>query len=264
MGAGKLLSAAALWLLLGCGLALAEDDAAPPPPDPCALPESLTSDDSVLHRTASALTAGNPLRIVVMGSVSSLGFGTSGLGKGYPHRLEDELRQLLPNAKPVVLILARLGQTAADMFARIERDVLPRRPNLVIWQTGTVDARRAVSFHDFARVVNGGIEQLHHHGIDVILMDMQYSPKSLNLGDYETYQDYLQQLSDRNDVILVRRYDMMRHWHESGDIRLDADDKTAQERTADQVHACIARHMARMIVIGLRAAEPEPSSAPER
>ena len=53
-----------------------------------------------------------------------------------------------------------------------------KRPTLVIWQTGTVDAMRSVDPDDFRAAVDEGVAALQKAGTDVILMNLQYSPRT--------------------------------------------------------------------------------------
>lgn len=253
-----------VWLMAGvailawAGSPAGAQTAAMPPADPCALPDNLVMDDSGLPRVVARLGKGEPLRIIVLGSASSTGMGTSGPAMAYPMRLESELRHRLGRTDVTVSTLARQGLTAAEMAGLLEREVIARRPTLVVWQTGTIEARRGLPLRDFGAVVSDGINRLHAQHIDVALMDMQFSPKLSSMFDYGAYQDFLQQISDRFDVILIRRYDMMQYWNETGAIPLEPADKAEQIKAADLVHACVARHLARMIVDGLRP----PASTP--
>ena len=51
-------------------------------------------------------------------------------------------------------------QTARDAADRFLREVLPLKPTLVIWETGTMEAVRGTGVDDFRETVQGGIDEL--------------------------------------------------------------------------------------------------------
>jgi len=71
------------------------------------------------------------------------------------------------------------GETAEQMFARFPRDVLPYRPQLVIWQSGTNQALASEDVQGYECAVREGIARLKAAHMDVILMDPQYAPRVL-------------------------------------------------------------------------------------
>ena len=55
----------------------------------------------------------------------------------YPSRLAVELKALFPRVAITVLNRGVSGETARDMLARFDRDVIAEKPDLVLWQVGT-------------------------------------------------------------------------------------------------------------------------------
>jgi acyl-CoA thioesterase I len=93
-----------------------------------------------LPRTAARLKAGGPLRIVAIGSSSTLGFGVLSADATYPGVMRRELRALRPGVQIELINSGRLFDTIPGGMARFEGDVHAYRPDLVIWQLGTNDA----------------------------------------------------------------------------------------------------------------------------
>jgi hypothetical protein len=60
----------------------------------------------------------------------------------------------------------------------MEKIITDEKPDLVVWQTGTIDAIRRVEPEEFRSALDEGIETLQNSGTDVILMNMQYSPRT--------------------------------------------------------------------------------------
>ena len=88
-------------------------------------------------RTARLLAAGQPLKIVALGSSSTSGAGASTSAASYPSRLAVELERHFPDTRSRVLNRGVNGDEAADMLARFDTAVIAEKPDLVLWQVGT-------------------------------------------------------------------------------------------------------------------------------
>ena len=127
------------------------------------------------------------------------------------------------------------------------RGVVPEKPVLVIWQTGTVDAVRSVDPSDFGDALIAGIDLLHYKGADVILMDMQFSTATASVVNYPPYIDYMRRIAASRQVILFDRYDIMEYWVSAGVTSFVATSKTKQQEDAAFVHRCLGRLLAGVI-----------------
>ena len=243
-------------LVLAAALLLA-GPAAGQNPDSCAVPDPLAVAGYPLLDLAKALKAGQDLRVVVLGTASSVGAGVSGPDKGYVHRLQAELAALFPGRTVVVENRSARGRTAAEMLALIETEIVKRPPALLVWQTGTVDAVNNVDVGEFGATIESGIAHLHAHRVDVMLVTPQFSRRSTAIVHFEPYIDQMVWAANSRDAVLFHRFDIMRHWVEAGEIDFGAADRARARTLADQVHACIGRLLARMIRDGVEAAERE-------
>ena len=90
---------------------------------------------------------------------------------------------------------------------------------MVIWQTGTVDAMRSVDPEDFRAAVDEGVAALQKAGADVILMNLQYSPRTETMISVPPYLDNMRVVAQQHDVPLFDRFAIMRHWNEFGRFR---------------------------------------------
>jgi len=177
----------------------------------CQAPENLLRFKAPLPRLASAVSSGKPVRIVALGSSSTQGVGASKPDFAYPRKLQSELRRRYPDRKITVENLGVGGQLASDMLVRIKKDVLPRRPALVIWQTGVNDAMRHVDINDFRETVLKGIDELKEKNIDVVLLDMQYFPRSEKIRGFARYVVAMQEIAAGRKVPILRRFAIMKH-----------------------------------------------------
>ena len=216
----------------------------------CEVPDNLIS-DGFLKYARSAYRTGQPLRIVVFGTSSSAGTGASIRTDAYAARLKEDLQDRF--TIPVEVINKSVGgQTARQMVARLEDDVVSLSPTLVIWQTGTVDSVGNVEVEDFGRALSQGVEILEKEGIDVIFMNMQYSRRIELLVNYGPYTEMMNAIVAQSDAVLFDRLEMMRHWATEG--RLDFDNLPRAERAsrAAKLHECIALQLGDMIEKAVR------------
>ncbi|HEY7321099.1 MAG TPA: GDSL-type esterase/lipase family protein [Candidatus Binatia bacterium] len=225
----------------------------------CSVPESFYAFEPLLTKTTKALADGGEVVIVVLGGASTLGRAAGGADSAWPARLGATLATRFPSARIKVVNLAVARQTAKAAADRLARDVLPLKPSLVIWETGTMEAVQGSDVDEFRGAIQAGIDLLRHAGAEVILMNMQFSRSTDTMIHFEPYLIAMSQLADTNDVPLFRRHGIMRHWVESGllDPRVREGDKGRQ--LAVKLYDCIGRAMADFVTRGVRAAKPAAS-----
>src|SRR5919198_1620136 len=145
----------------------------------CTAPDGVTRFKATLPHTARAIRRGEALVIVAIGSSSTEGVGASSQAHTYPARLAEELRRRWPRLTVTVVNKGVGGETAEQMLARFPRDVLPYRPQLVIWQTGSNSVLQSGNVQSYEQTIREGITRLKAAHMDVILMDPQYAPRLL-------------------------------------------------------------------------------------
>ena len=202
--------------------------------------------DSVLKKVLETVTRTHQLAIAVVGTGSSALAGPDGPSSAYPARLEAVLGQRLPGIPVKVVTLLRTRQTAEDLAKGMGKLLVDEKPNLVVWQTGTIDAIRRVDPESFQSALQDGVNRLRRGGADVILMNMQYSPRTESMISVEPYADIIRVVSQERDVPLFDRLGIMRHWSEVGAFDLYAAGK--DNVLAQRVHDCIGRAIALLII----------------
>ncbi len=234
------------WIVFALGGVLSIGSAAAEPADVCEAPEYLVHTEGRLNRVAAAVANEHRLPILVVGTGSSVLTGPDGLRNAYPARLEAALAARLPGTNVTVQTNVQSRRTAADMLNALEAVVLESKPKLVIWQTGTVDAMRGVDPDEFRTTLEDGIKKLHAAGADVILVNMQYSPRTESMIAAGTYADNMHLVAQQHDIPLFDRLGIMRHWSENGVFDFAA--HPADSRMAARVHDCIGKLMAELII----------------
>ena len=236
-------------LLIAMMAALAPGRAAA---DSCKVPADLLSARSKLSKVEAAARGGRPLNILVIGSKSSTIEGAE--ANAYPARLQVALSRKLPAAKVNVNVELLQGRSAEEASAGFARLMATTKPVLVVWQTGTVDALRSIGPDDFRASVDHGVTILKNAGADVILMNLQYSPRTETMISTRPYLDNLRAVADERDIPLFDRFAIMRQWDERGEFDLFSAAPGAG--LAKRVHNCIGRALADFI---LRAASFGPA-----
>jgi lysophospholipase L1-like esterase len=216
------------------------EDAAPV----CEVPAYLLSSESSLPKVAAAVKNAQKLDILVVGSRSST-INTAD-GTAYPGRLEAVLREKLPGVKVNVNVELQVKKTAEEVAAGLSKLVEEKKPTLVIWQTGTVDAMRSVDPDDFRAAVGDGVAALQSAGTDVILMNLQYSPRTETMISAAPYIDNMRVVAQQHDVPLFDRFAVMRHWNEAGDFDLFSASHGLD--LAKRVHDCLGRALSKFAI----------------
>jgi hypothetical protein len=121
-----------------------------------------------------------------------------------------------------------------------------KKPTLVIWQTGTVDAMRSVDPDDFRGAVDEGVAAMQNAGADVILMNLQYSPRTETMISAPPYLDNMRVVAQQHDVPLFDRFAIMRTWNETGDFDLFS--TTNGIDIAKRVHDCLGRALSTFVI----------------
>jgi lysophospholipase L1-like esterase len=136
------------------------------------------------------------------------------------------------------------GETAEQMLARFPHDVLPYRPQLVIWQTGTNQALVSEDVQGYEKTVREGIARLKAVHTDVILMEPQYAPRVLARPLHKAILGTLGRVANDLHVAVFRRFAVMRHWVMSGEYGMEDIISRDQLHMNDASYHCIARLLA--------------------
>jgi acyl-CoA thioesterase-1 len=210
----------------------------------CDAPAELVQDDPQFPQLAERLKAKQSVVVVVIGGSSTTGRAAGGGDAAYPHQLELALQHRYPGVAITVLNKGVAGETADQMAARMERDVLAEMPALVLWEVGIADAVRATNLDEFTASLQAGVTQLHEHWIDAMLIDMQYSPDTTSVINFQPYLDGLHHIGDLTGAYVFRRYDIMKYWSDAGVFNFTDVPKSERRELASKVYACLGERLA--------------------
>jgi lysophospholipase L1-like esterase len=199
-----------------------------------------------LPRTETQLKSGARLKVVALGSSSTVGLWVLNSAATYPAVMRQELTRLMPTAQIDLINSGRVGDSIPGSIARIERDVLSHRPDLVIWQLGTNDVAWGGQASGLGELMSRGIRTLRSKGSDVILMDQQYSPQVLSSTQHSRMQAMIADAARREHVGLFSRFDLMRNSLKAG-LSTSALVSWDGLHNSKEGYDCIGRAIARAI-----------------
>lgn len=214
----------------------------------CAVPPDLMNVKFQLPHIAAKIKAKAPFHVVVIGSSSSSNSGPRSGIMVYPLLLEEQFHERLPANNITVISKAAAGLVAPVVNRQMEEKVISLHPDLVVWETGTTDAVRNVDVNEFGEAVNGGLHTLRHAGIDVVLVDIQYSPQTSSIYNFQPYLDYLWRIGDAQAVNVLHRFQIMQFYAENGRFDPSATKVAEQLNNANFVHSCLAQLLTQFVV----------------
>jgi lysophospholipase L1-like esterase len=190
---------------------------------PCLPPKGGAQSLGSLPHVASKLAAGQPVVIVAFGSSSTAGVGTSSPEFTYPNRLAAQLRRQYPTADITVINSGHGGEDAPEMVDRLQRSVIDRHPDLVIWQVGSNAVLRNLDPAETAKLVEEGVARIQASGADVVLVDPQYSPRITERAESASrIVRLLGRIAALRHVGIFPRFQVMRDWHEKQALPIDS------------------------------------------
>jgi hypothetical protein len=236
-----------LAFLCLAGPALAED------PAECRVAENQVESVFPLQQVTRAL-ANKHLDVLVVGAGSSTLPGVNGAKNAYPARLQIALAEKLPGVAVKVTTNVKAKRTAVEMVKTLTADLAAAKPELVVWQTGTVDAMHSVDLDTFSTALDKGIAIARSAGADVVLINGQYSPRTESMIAASAYAENMRWVALQQEVPLFDRFSIMKLWADLGTFDFYADTKKLD--IAERVHDCIGRLLGEFVVEAAKPAGP--------
>jgi acyl-CoA thioesterase-1 len=192
---------------LATGLAFAE-----PPVQGRETPDGIVNaaSQSGLPRVVKEIKNRHELNVVALGSSSTYGIGASARDKTFPARLETMLQEQLPNVQVSVINLGVTGEPTRLAAERIQLDVMRLNPSLLIWQVGTIEGTSKTPVGEFELTLRKSLAFLREKGIDVILVDGQWTPDLDMSSHYKAINESVARIASAEHVPFVSRFQFMR------------------------------------------------------
>jgi lysophospholipase L1-like esterase len=224
----------------------------------CSASKELSRLDRPLTRTARLIAAGLPVKIVALGSSSTAGAGASQPWASYPSQLEMQLGRRFPENGITVINRGVNGEEALDMLARLEKQVLSEKPDLVLWHVGTNAVLRDNPIAPASSLIDQGIERIKAAGADVILIDPQFAPKVIQKTTLSRMLELLAFKAKQYNVNLFQRFAVMRDWRERQGLSFETFVSSDQLHMNDWSYSCVAKVLS--VAIAEAATRPVASA----
>jgi len=250
-------AAAAALLVLCCLPALARSDPAVialAGDARCPAAASPSTPPRHLDHLAAAIEAGGPVNILAVGSATTSGQDSSG-DNSFPRRAAKSLQEALPRVPIELTVRGGIGMPAVDMLPLIETALKERHVQLVLWQTGTVEAVRGIPSAELRATLHTGAALVRKAGADLVLIGPQFSRVLSSKADLVPYERALRDTADLPGVALFDRLDLTRNWVEDGRIDLERAAKGDRPAVLQTLHGCVGAALARFLLTG--AGQPE-------
>jgi acyl-CoA thioesterase-1 len=234
---------------------------APPPSSPSVMPAPFSQDcqigneqiveQSPLPNVAAALQKRKQIRILAIGSSSSLGRRSSrtGTGTGSGEQIRDILQRAIKGLDVVMINRGVSGELAAQAATRVKNEVALQDPDLVLWQVGTNDALAYVPLDELQATIVDNVRWLREHKVDVVLAGLQYVDRMAQDDHYKAVRELLRDIAAKEKVMIVRRYEAQRLLSQvegsGGGLAPDEFERN------DAGYACLSQYMARAITLGI-------------
>ncbi len=254
--------------------------------DSCQAPDETSGPIGALPKVAAVLKPGGTLHVLAVGSATMFGpdatlqagtvtaqavsrsrvatlppsqllaaVSTEG---AFPRQMANALQAAVPGLTVDVVFQGGRGLSAPEMLALITAELKTGTFQLVLWQTGTVEAVRNTPPGEFAQVLSEGAEAVEAAGANLVLIDPQYSRFLQTNSNLDPYTQALAQAAAMPGVVLFHRFDLMRTWAGEGQLDLERTSKADRRRTVEALHTCLGMHLARMVLAGAKPPAETP------
>ncbi len=248
---------------------------------PCDAPEDLTGAVAPLPHVAAVLKPDSTLNVLTVGSATVFGPAESlqagtvtghalGLSatKGappppattptetaFPLQMAENLRAAIPGLTVKMTVRGGRGMQASDMLDIIRTELKTTHYDMVIWQTGTVEAAHNVPTGSFYQTLSDGSALIAASGADLVLVDPQFSRFLHAAADVDPYSQTLHEIAAHPGAVLFHRFDLMRFWSNEGQIDMERTPRAQRLKTVEQLHSCLGQALARFITASARDAK---------
>jgi lysophospholipase L1-like esterase len=237
---------------------------------PCRTPKGGMKAMGTLPHVASKLAAHQPVVIVAFGSSSTQGHGSTSPEFNYPNRLAAQLRRAYPGADITVLNRGKGGEDAPEMMARLQAEVINSKPDLVIWQLGTNAVLRNLDPTETGKMIEDGVGRIQAAGSDVVLVDPQYSPATVEKPEGTSKMlALMHKVAALHKVGIFPRFEVMKEWHEGQQMAFSSFVIADGLHMNDWGYACFAQLLGDNIIksvgaIKMGTNEPAQQQAQQR
>ena len=262
-------------------LAITPAALAVPIPAKCLMPDDAAGAPTPLPHVAEVLRPGGTLSVLAIGSANLFrpeasiapgslisqsveGASTSTVpsaqiitdapsGTAFPQQMATTLERLVPGVTVKMTVRGGRGLSATDQLKLMSEMLAQDKYQLVLWQTGTVEAVRNFPPSEFAQILTDGVDKVGQANADLVLVDPQFSRFLQTNSNIEPYEQAFQVVGSMPNVLVFHRFDLMRSWVNDGQIDLERTPKASRLKAVEQLHACLGGQLAKLVIGGTRS-----------
>ncbi|MBN8907064.1 MAG: hypothetical protein J0H99_10665 [Rhodospirillales bacterium] len=202
------------------------------------------------------LKRASAVRILSIGSGSTVGEVNGSVGASFPHRMLEALQERRPNVRFDLTVQGGRGMTAETMLGLLRQTLPGGKFPLVIWQTGTVEAVHALRPDQLQETLQEGLRLVRAAGGDLILVDAQFSRFLRANADLDMYEAVMQHIDAMPGAVLFRRYELTRSWANEGRLDLERVRKPDREKAIQVLNTCLGSALAQFALSGAQKEKP--------
>jgi acyl-CoA thioesterase-1 len=223
------------------------------------MPTELLTPAEPLAFVSSSLSKNGSLDILAIGSGSTVGntgaLGGAALthravGSSFPYRMLGALRSMRPSQRFTLTVKGGRSMTAEAMLPILRQELATHHYDLVLWQTGTVEAVRGLRPDMLRGALEDGVDAAVAAHADVVLIDAQFSRflrANADLGPYETV---LRQIATKGSATLFPRFALTEAWVNDGSVDLEKVSKDERDATIARLQICLGQALAQYVLTG--------------
>lgn len=225
----------------------------------CVPPADYVTPAQTLPGFAAALAGQGPIAVLALGSGSTVGhvgartgaaLAARTPGASFPYRLADALRAAKPGRTVTLSVLGARGMTAEAMVPLLRQALAAHHYDLLLWQTGTVEAVRALPAAKLRAALNAGLQAAAARHVDTVLIDPQFSRFLQANIDVVPYEAVLRETAASAHVALFQRLALTRHWVEDGELDLERVPRDRRQATVAVLNRCLGQALAAFVLKG--------------
>jgi hypothetical protein len=225
----------------------------------CDLPPELTTPSDPMVHTHDALVNRSALNILALGSGSTVGDSGGGAGPAlayrtpeasFPYKMLSALKAARPSVRFQLTVKGARNMAADAMVTILTQELASHHYDLVLWQTGTVEAVHGLRPDSLRNELEEGAAAIARAHADLVLIDPQFSRFLRANADLGPYEAVLQQMTGTPDVSLFHRLDLTQAWALGGQIDLERVSREQRDRTIGLLNACLGQALAKFILAG--------------
>jgi hypothetical protein len=223
----------------------------------CDLPtEYITPADPLTH-VAAALAKKASLDILALGSGATVGDAGTGAGPAlafhapegaFPVKMMDALKAMRPTIDFRLTIKGGRNMTADAMLPILRQELADHHYDLVLWQTGTVEAVRGARPDLLHAALDEGADEVVNANADLVLIDLQFSRFLRANADLSPYETVFEQVAGDPGVTLFHRLDLTQLWVGNGEVDLERVSRDQRDATITLLNTCLGEALARYVL----------------